>query len=94
MSITLCRRAAYISHELPYKVADISLAAWGFKALDFAENEMLNLMQMLEMYTALNPLKVAYIIGCLHMIVETAVFIETLITLGAEVWWSSCNIST
>lgn len=65
--------------------ADISLAAWGRKALDIAENEMPGLMRMREMYSASKPLKGARIAGCLHMTVETAVLIETLVALGAEV---------
>ncbi|GAB5569266.1 adenosylhomocysteinase isoform X1 [Prionailurus iriomotensis] len=81
-----------MSDKLPYKVADISLAAWGRKALDIAENEMPGLMRMREMYSASKPLKGARIAGCLHMTVETAVLIETLVALGAEVQWSSCNI--
>nr|XP_023405694.1 LOW QUALITY PROTEIN: adenosylhomocysteinase [Loxodonta africana] len=81
-----------MSDKLPYKVADISLASWGRKALDIAENEMPGLMRMREMYSASKPLKGARIAGCLHMTVETAVLIETLVALGAEVQWSSCNI--
>uniref|UniRef100_H0XVM6 Adenosylhomocysteinase n=1 Tax=Otolemur garnettii TaxID=30611 RepID=H0XVM6_OTOGA len=73
-------------------LADISLADWGRKAMDLAENEMPGLMRMREMYSASKPLKGARIAGCLHMTVETAVLIETLIALGAEVQWSSCNI--
>lgn len=65
--------------------ADIGLAAWGRKALDIAENEMPGLMRMREMYSASKPLKGARIAGCLHMTVETAVLIETLVALGAEV---------
>ena len=84
--------AASMSDKLPYKVADIGLAAWGRKALDIAENEMPGLMRMREMYSASKPLKGARIAGCLHMTVETAVLIETLVALGAEVRWSSCNI--
>uniref|UniRef100_G1RG91 Adenosylhomocysteinase n=1 Tax=Nomascus leucogenys TaxID=61853 RepID=G1RG91_NOMLE len=72
--------------------ADIGLAAWGRKALDIAENEMPGLMRMRERYSASKPLKGARIAGCLHMTVETAVLIETLVALGAEVQWSSCNI--
>ena len=74
-----------MSDKLPYKVADIGLAAWGRKALDIAENEMPGLMRMREMYSASKPLKGARIAGCLHMTVETAVLIETLVALGAEV---------
>ncbi|EHH19765.1 hypothetical protein EGK_02487 [Macaca mulatta] len=81
-----------MSDKLPYKVADIGLAAWGRKALDIAENEMPGLMRMREQYSASKPLKGARIAGCLHMTVETAVLIETLVALGAEVQWSSCNI--
>ena len=81
-----------MSDKLPYKVADIGLAAWGRKALDIAENEMPGLMRMREMYSASKPLNGARIAGCLHMTVETAVLIETLVALGAEVRWSSCNI--
>ncbi|KAJ8794844.1 hypothetical protein J1605_018784 [Eschrichtius robustus] len=78
--------------KLPYNVTDISLAAWGRKALDLAENEMPGLMRMREMYSASKPLKGARIAGCLHMTVKTAVLTETLVALGAEVRWSSCNI--
>ncbi|KAM9042621.1 LOW QUALITY PROTEIN: adenosylhomocysteinase-like [Megaptera novaeangliae] len=81
-----------MSDKLPYKVADISLAAWGRKALDLAENEMPGLMHMWEMYSASKPLKGDLTAGCLHMTVETAVLIKTLVALGAEVRWSSCNI--
>ncbi|TKC35122.1 hypothetical protein EI555_015934, partial [Monodon monoceros] len=81
-----------MSDKLPYKVADISLAAWGHKALDLAENEMPGLMRMREMYSASKPLKGALTAGCLHMTVETAVLTETLTALGAEVRWSSCSI--
>lgn len=70
---------------LPAPAADISLASWGRKALDIAENEMPGLMRMREMYSASKPLKGARIAGCLHMTVETAVLIETLVALGAEV---------
>ncbi|XP_052646172.1 adenosylhomocysteinase isoform X2 [Harpia harpyja] len=81
-----------MSDRLPYKVADISLADWGRKAIEIAENEMPGLMKMREMYAASKLLKGARIAGCLHMTVQTAVLIETLIELGAEVQWSSCNI--
>lgn len=76
----------------PYKVADMSLADWGRKAIDIAENEMPGLMQLRRMYGEEKPLKGARIAGCLHMTVQTAVLIETLTALGAEVQWSSCNI--
>lgn len=81
-----------MSDKLPYKVADISLAEWGRKAIEIAENEMPGLMKMREKYSASKPLKGARIAGCLHMTVQTAVLIETLLALGAEVQWSSCNI--
>lgn len=75
-----------------YKVADMSLADWGRKEISIAETEMPGLMALREMYKSKNPLKGARIAGCLHMTVQTAVLIETLIALGAEVRWSSCNI--
>ncbi|BFZ19316.1 hypothetical protein BsWGS_22355 [Bradybaena similaris] len=75
-----------------YKVADISLAEWGRKALEIAENEMPGLMMMRKMYGKSKPLKGARIAGCLHMTIQTGVLIETLLELGAEVQWSSCNI--
>jgi len=81
-----------MSEKLPYKVADISLAEWGRKAIDIAENEMPGLMKMRELYGQTKPLKGARIAGCLHMTLQTAVLIETLTALGAEVQWSSCNI--
>lgn len=81
-----------MSDKLPYKVADISLAEWGRKAIEIAENEMPGLMMMRKMHGGSKPLKGARIAGCLHMTVQTAVLIETLTALGAEVQWSSCNI--
>ena len=75
-----------------YKVKDISLAAWGRKEIELAEAEMPGLMALREEYAAEQPLKGARIAGCLHMTIQTAVLIETLIALGAEVTWSSCNI--
>uniref|UniRef100_A0A3Q3QDF1 Adenosylhomocysteinase n=1 Tax=Monopterus albus TaxID=43700 RepID=A0A3Q3QDF1_MONAL len=81
-----------MSEKLPYKVADISLAEWGRKAIEIAENEMPGLMKMREMYSQSKPLAGARIAGCLHMTLQTAVLIETLTALGAEVQWSSCNI--
>lgn len=77
---------------VPYKVADISLADFGRKEIDIAENEMPGLMALRAKYGASKPLKGARIAGCLHMTIQTAVLIETLIDLGAEVTWSSCNI--
>ena len=75
-----------------YKVADISLAEWGRREIKIAETEMPGLMAVREEYGASNPLKGARIIGCLHMTIQTAVLIETLTHLGAEVRWSSWNI--
>ena len=81
-----------IDLSLPYKVKDISLAAWGRKEIKLAEAEMPGLMSLRAEYGASKPLKGARIAGCLHMTIQTAVLIETLIELGAEVKWSSCNI--
>ncbi len=75
-----------------YKVKDISLAEWGRKAIRMAEKEMPGLMAVRAEYGAQQPLKGARVAGCLHMTIETAVLIETLTTLGAEVTWTSCNI--
>ncbi|RNI26135.1 adenosylhomocysteinase [Rufibacter latericius] len=77
---------------LPYKVKDISLAEWGRKEIKLAEAEMPGLMAIREEYGASQPLAGARIAGCLHMTIQTAVLIETLTALGAEVTWSSCNI--
>jgi adenosylhomocysteinase len=81
-----------IDLQLPYKVADMSLADWGRKEIRLAEAEMPGLMSVREEYAASQPLKGARIAGCLHMTIQTAVLIETLVALGAEVKWSSCNI--
>ncbi len=78
--------------NLPYKVKDISLASWGRKEIKLAEAEMPGLMSLREEYKNNKPLVGARIAGCLHMTIQTAVLIETLIDLGAEVTWSSCNI--
>ncbi|KAJ2101980.1 S-adenosyl-L-homocysteine hydrolase, partial [Coemansia sp. RSA 922] len=75
-----------------FKVADISLAAWGRKDIELSENEMPGLMYLRKKYGPSQPLKGARIAGCLHMTIQTAVLIETLTALGAEVTWSSCNI--
>ena len=75
-----------------YRVADLELAAWGRKEIGIAENEMPGLMAMREEYAGAKPLAGARIAGCLHMTIQTAVLIETLIELGAEVRWSSCNV--
>jgi len=77
---------------VPYKVKDISLAEWGRKEIRLAEAEMPGLMAIREEYGPSQPLKGARIAGCLHMTIQTAVLIETLVALGAEVTWSSCNI--
>ncbi len=78
--------------KLPYKVKDISLADWGRKEIKLAEAEMPGLMAIREEFSKTKPLKGARIAGCLHMTIQTAVLIETLVELGAEVQWSSCNI--
>ena len=78
--------------RLPYKVKDISLAEFGRKEIQLAENEMPGLMALREKYGKTKPLTGARIAGCLHMTIQTAVLIETLVELGAEVTWSSCNI--
>lgn len=77
---------------VPYKVKDISLAEWGRKEIELAEAEMPGLMSLRKEFGATKPLKGARIAGCLHMTIQTAVLIETLVELGAEVSWSSCNI--
>ena len=77
---------------LPYKVKDISLADWGRKEIQLAEAEMPGLMALREEYAEEQPLAGARIAGCLHMTIQTAVLIETLVALGADVTWSSCNI--
>jgi adenosylhomocysteinase len=81
-----------IDFSLPYKVADISLAEWGRKEIRLAEAEMPGLMAIRKEYGPSQPLKGARVAGCLHMTIQTAVLIETLTALGAEVKWSSCNI--
>jgi len=81
-----------IQERLAYKVKDISLAEWGRKEIEIAEKEMPGLMALREEYGASKPLKGARIAGCLHMTIQTAVLIETLVELGADVTWSSCNI--
>src|SRR5437868_10244871 len=75
-----------------YKVADLSLAAYGRKEIELAEHEMPGLMKTREEFAAAQPLKGARVTGSLHMTVQTAVLIETLVALGAEVRWASCNI--
>src|SRR3954470_22701351 len=85
-------KAAPAAKELEFKVADIALAEWGRKEIQIAEQEMPGLMALRAEYGASQPLKGARIAGCLHMTIETAVLIETLTKLGAEVTWTSCNI--
>ena len=80
------------SQRLPYKVKDIALAEWGRKEILLAEKEMPGLMALRQEFGEEQPLKGARIAGCLHMTIQTAVLIETLVALGAEVTWSSCNI--
>jgi len=78
--------------KIPFKVKDISLATWGRKEINLAEAEMPGLMSLRKEFSSSKPLKGARIAGCLHMTIQTAVLIETLVDLGAEVTWSSCNI--
>ncbi|MGB0177028.1 MAG: adenosylhomocysteinase, partial [Owenweeksia sp.] len=81
-----------VEKYIPYKVKDISLAEWGRREIELAEAEMPGLMSLREEFGKDKPLKGARIAGCLHMTIQTAVLIETLVDLGAEVTWSSCNI--
>ena len=81
-----------VEPKMKYKVKDIALADWGRKEIELAEAEMPGLMALREKYGASKPLKGARIAGCLHMTIQTAVLIETLVELGADVTWSSCNI--
>ncbi len=95
MTATLASTAASTiasSGRLPYKVADMNLADWGRKEIMIAEKEMPGLMALREQYGPSQPLKGARIAGCLHMTIQTAVLIETLKLLGADVTWTSCNI--
>ena len=87
MSTTTASRTAQ-----DYKVADLSLADWGRKEINIAEQEMPGLMSIRRKYAADRPLSGVRITGSLHMTIQTAVLIETLVDLGAEVRWSSCNI--
>jgi adenosylhomocysteinase len=80
------------SNYIPYKVKDISLAEWGRKEIRLAESEMPGLMALRSEFGPSQPLKGARVAGCLHMTIQTAVLIETLVALGAEVTWSTCNI--
>lgn len=81
-----------VANKVPYKVRDMNLAEFGRKEIEIAEVEMPGLMALREKYGASKPLKGARIAGCLHMTIQTAVLIETLVELGAHVTWSSCNI--
>ncbi|MEI6123150.1 MAG: adenosylhomocysteinase [Bacteroidota bacterium] len=81
-----------INTQIPYKVADINLADWGRKEIEIAEKEMPGLMALREKYGQIKPLKDVRISGSLHMTIQTAVLIETLVDLGANVRWASCNI--
>ena len=81
-----------MKEHVDYKVADITLADWGRKEIAIAETEMPGLMALREEFKIAKPLKGARIAGCLHMTIQTAVLIETLTALGANVRWSSCNI--
>jgi adenosylhomocysteinase len=92
---TPCKRTSPPSRRScpkTYKVADIKLAEWGRKEIAIAETEMPGLMALRAEYGASKPLKGARVAGCLHMTIQTAVLIETLKELGAEVTWTSCNI--
>jgi adenosylhomocysteinase len=91
-NITILYMSTQTLPFVAYKVKDINLAAWGRKEIELAEAEMPGLMALRTEYGASQPLKGARIAGCLHMTIQTAVLIETLIALGAEVTWSSCNI--
>src|SRR6185437_2534480 len=91
MPLTRSISVAQIETRLPYKVADMKLADWGRKEIMLAENEMPGLMALRKKHGASKPLEGARIAGCLHMTIQTAVLIETLTELGAQVTWSSCN---
>ncbi|MBR6831449.1 MAG: adenosylhomocysteinase, partial [Tidjanibacter sp.] len=82
----------FLDTSIPYKVADISLADWGRKEIETSEFEMPGLMALRKKYKDAQPLKGARITGSLHMTIQTAILIETLVELGAEVRWCSCNI--
>src|SRR6202030_2384504 len=85
-------KGADMAEFADYKVADIGLADWGRREINIAETEMPGLMALREEFGAARPLEGARIVGCLHMTIQTAVLIETLLELGATVRWSSCNI--
>ena len=92
MTVAFLRPETAVAKRLQYKVADLGLAEWGRKEIEMAEKEMPGLMSLRDKYGASKPLAGARIAGCLHMTVQTAVLIETLTALGAEVTWTSCNI--
>jgi adenosylhomocysteinase len=92
MAVAPLRELPAFDLELPYKVADMGLADWGRKELELAEKEMPGLMSLRTRYGASKPLKGARIMGSLHMTIQTAMLIETLVDLGADVRWASCNI--
>ena len=92
MTVSVLRPETATAKRLPYKVADLGLADWGRKEIEMAEKEMPGLMSLRAKYGVTKPLAGARIAGCLHMTVQTAVLIETLTALGAEVTWTSCNI--
>ena len=92
MNVTVQRDIMPIDKDLRYKVADIALADWGRKEIQLAEDEMPGLMAVRKKYGAQKPLKGLKIMGSLHMTIQTAVLIETLHALGADVRWASCNI--
>ena len=81
-----------LENNLPYLVADMNLAAWGRKEIEVSEHEMPGLMSLRKKYGDLKPLRGAKIMGSLHMTIQTACLIETLVELGAKVRWCSCNI--
>ena len=82
----------FLDLSLPYKVTDMSLAEWGRKEIEISEHEMPGLMAIRRKYGPQKPLKGVRIMGSLHMTIQTAVLIETLVELGADVRWCSCNI--
>src|SRR5260370_42606292 len=89
---TRCLGVSRMPEFTDYKVADIGLAGWGRREIAIAETEMPGLMALRDEFGAARPLAGARIVGCLHMTIQTAVLIETLVNLGATVRWSSCNI--
>src|SRR5712691_7407939 len=92
IATTRCLGVHSMPESTDYKVADIALAGWGRREIAIAETEMPGLMALRQEFGARKPLAGARIVGCLHMTIQTAVLIETLVNLGASVRWSSCNI--